>query len=38
MLLVHIVLSISMVIGLLALYAPKIEKWNMKHLLSNEKK
>lgn len=38
MLLVHIVFGISLLIGLLALYAPKIEQWNKKHLLSHGKK
>ncbi|CAH1583023.1 hypothetical protein THF1C08_40046 [Vibrio jasicida] len=38
MLLVHIVFGVGLFIGLLTLYAPKIEQWNKKHLLSHEKK
>jgi len=34
MLLVHVVCAVGLIIGLLALYAPQIEQWNNKHLLS----
>ncbi|ELE1907195.1 hypothetical protein ACW0FU_002732 [Vibrio vulnificus] len=34
MLLVHVVCAIGLIIGLLAFYAPQIEQWNNKHLLS----
>ncbi|HCG8726803.1 TPA: hypothetical protein NJ567_005157 [Vibrio parahaemolyticus] len=34
MLLVHVVCAVSLIIGVLALYAPQIEQWNNKHLLS----
>lgn len=32
--LVHVVCAVGLIIGLLALYAPQIEQWNNKHLLS----
>lgn len=34
MLLVHIIFVVGTIVGLLALYAPQIEQWNNKHLLS----
>ncbi|MDW2009936.1 hypothetical protein [Vibrio sp. Vb0301] len=34
MLLVHVVFAVGLIVGLLALYAPQIEQWNKKHLLS----
>jgi hypothetical protein len=34
MLLVHVVCAVGLIIGLLTPYAPQIEQWNNKHLLS----
>ncbi len=35
MLLVHIIFAVGTIVGVLALYAPQIEQWNNKHLLSS---
>ncbi|HAT7739453.1 hypothetical protein [Vibrio parahaemolyticus] len=34
MLLVYVIFVVGTIVGLLALFAPQIEQWNNKHLLS----